>query len=102
VSPTEISLIIAINKGNNGWFFQGVDASKRPEQLIQRLWRMTQAAKQAVVDAAVYGNVEFLPWGEKVLGTQEYQVDDLHQMMFPASYVWADMMLYELRRVVMG
>jgi hypothetical protein len=59
---------------------------------------MTQAAKQAVLDAAAFGDIGFIPWGEKVLGTQEYQIDDLHQMMFPASYVWADMMLYELRK----
>ena len=102
VRPCKVLLIIAVNKGNNGWFFQDVDASKRPEQLLQRLWRMTHAARQGVLDAARYGNVRFVPWGERILGTQEYQVDDLHQTMFPGSYVWADMMLYELRRSIKG
>ncbi|BEJ12240.1 hypothetical protein CspHIS471_0207000 [Cutaneotrichosporon sp. HIS471] len=92
---------------STGWFFPGVEPHKRPELKLLRLAEM-QAAALSAFDSKdvprdvgkVLGKVKVNWWGTAVVGQEEHQVDDLHPSFLPSGYLWADMMLYDLRDVV--
>ncbi|WVQ92967.1 hypothetical protein IAU59_000029 [Kwoniella sp. CBS 9459] len=48
----------------------------------------------------VLRDVGIANWGDLMLGLEDYQKDDLHQLLLPGGYLWADMMLYDLREAV--
>ena len=73
----ELADLEAIGK-TNGWFYKDLDGV-RPPQALQRLWKISQAAHSAV--ASIQTTVgalacDIVPWGEKLLGTEKYQVDE--------------------------
>ncbi|KAL7418625.1 hypothetical protein Q5752_007083 [Cryptotrichosporon argae] len=87
-----------------GWFYDG----KKPQQRLNRLEPLHQAALSAVLDhsdatadeAAVLRNVGINHWGELMLGTEDWQIDSMHPMALPGGYLWSDILLFELREAV--
>jgi hypothetical protein len=61
-------------------------------------------------DCAAYGltdhqrqtlqHVRINEWGKIMLGQEKHMKDALHQKLVPGGRLWADMMLFDLRRAV--
>ncbi|WWC98232.1 hypothetical protein V866_005123 [Kwoniella sp. B9012] len=94
----------------SGWFFEGNQSQKpqRPQQKLNRLSPLHEAAVSALENLgdatseqrSVLKNVDLGLWGRKMMGMEDHQKDDLHQNLLPGGYLWADMMLYDLREAV--
>ncbi|WVF65291.1 hypothetical protein IAT40_000015 [Kwoniella sp. CBS 6097] len=98
----------------------------RPQQKLNRLFPLQQAARSAILDLddehdndddnneiieafggrldederRILRDVGLARWGDLMLGLEDYQKDDLHQLLLPGGYLWADMMLYDLREAI--
>ena len=58
------------------------------------------SAGSVVLKAAPHGEFRLNRWGELLKGHEAHQKDRLHGDPLPGGYVWADVMLYEMRRGV--
>ncbi|WOO76715.1 uncharacterized protein LOC62_01G000338 [Vanrija pseudolonga] len=93
--------------GGNAWFFG--DAKQKPKTKpdvkLLRLVELHEAALSAIEDtgdasapeAGVLERVGVNRWGTAMRGWEKHQVDSLHPAFLPGGYLWADMMLYDLR-----
>ncbi|WRT69320.1 uncharacterized protein IL334_006304 [Kwoniella shivajii] len=95
----------------SGWFFESGNQDQkpqRPQQKLNRLAPLHEAAKSAIDDLgdttteqkSVLKDVDMGMWGKRMIGMEDHQKDDLHQNLLPGGYLWADMMLYDLREAV--
>ncbi|WWC63725.1 uncharacterized protein I303_106330 [Kwoniella dejecticola CBS 10117] len=94
-----------------GWFFDGGkqdERPRRPQQRLNRLWPLHQAALSATTDFSDVSLADFIAlrgitvnmWGKLMMGMEDHQRDDLHHRLLPGGYLWADMMLFDLREAV--
>ncbi|WWC63745.1 uncharacterized protein I303_106350 [Kwoniella dejecticola CBS 10117] len=94
-----------------GWFFEAGDQKQRPnrpQQKLNRLSPLHEAAVSAINDLSdatseeksVLKNIDMNMWGRRMMGMEDHQKDDLHHKLLPGGYLWADMMLYDLREAV--
>ncbi|RSH82188.1 hypothetical protein EHS25_006121 [Saitozyma podzolica] len=101
------------HKPSNGWFFENFEdnkSNKRPAQSEIRLEQMQAAARSAITELGdatpeeveVLSEVTICPWGRMLLGYEDWQIDDLHPTLLPAGYLWADMLMYDLREAVLS
>ncbi|WWD21267.1 hypothetical protein CI109_105751 [Kwoniella shandongensis] len=95
----------------SGWFFQNGDQHQkpqRPQQKLNRLMPLHLAAMSAMEDMEdaspdqkkAMRDIGISKWGELIMGTEDHQRDDLHPNLLPGGYLWADMMMYDLREAV--
>ncbi|KAK8844077.1 hypothetical protein IAR55_006871 [Kwoniella newhampshirensis] len=93
------------------WFFEKGDQKQkpqRPQQKLNRLSPLHHAAMSAIEDLddasaeqrKALKDVGVSKWGELIIGTEDQQRDDLHPSLLPGGYLWADMLLYDLREAV--
>ncbi|ORY28821.1 hypothetical protein BCR39DRAFT_467998, partial [Naematelia encephala] len=73
---------------------------QRPFHRLNRLAQMNQAARSAYEKDHLGAGVDTNMWGEIMIGQEKWQRDDLHHLMFPGGYVWADILLYDLKAAV--
>ncbi|WWC72842.1 uncharacterized protein I206_106806 [Kwoniella pini CBS 10737] len=94
-----------------GWFFEEGNEKQRPnrpQQKLNRLSPLHEASMSAIEDLddatseerSVLKQVDMNMWGRRMMGMEDHQKDDLHQKLLPGGYLWADMMLWDLREAV--
>jgi hypothetical protein len=91
----------------------GTKSSSRPGNTVLRLTELDAAVRVAfsassnhhsqgvTIDGAQkIKDVRINNWGRIMLGQEKHVKDALHQAMVPGGRLWADMMLFDLRKAV--
>jgi hypothetical protein len=85
----------------------------RPGNTVLRLSELDAAVRAALSgfsrthskDSTIDGTTDLTDvrinnWGRIMLGQEKHMKDALHQAMVPGGRLWADMMLFDLRKAV--
>jgi hypothetical protein len=109
----------ATGNGPSDWFTSGIaqpagtKSMSRPGNTVLRLSELDAAVRAALSgfsrthskDSTIDGTTDLTDvrinnWGRIMLGQEKHMKDALHQAMVPGGRLWADMMLFDLRKAV--